>query len=89
MSATVDVYNSFAAQFKHLPALRAGGHPQMRPAFERRHINLATQGRNGKRDRYVAIQIITFALKNLVLLNVYDHIKIAWRTTASACLAVA
>jgi hypothetical protein len=61
----------------------------MRPAFERRHINLATQSRNGKRDRYVTIQIIAFALKYLVLLNVYDHIKIARRTAASAGLPVA
>src|SRR6266511_620412 len=89
MAAPVDVCNSFAAQFKHLPALRAGGHLQMRPAFKRWHVNLAAQSRNGKRDRYVTIQIVTFALKNLVLPNVYDHIKIARRTAASAGLPVA
>src|SRR2546423_5431314 len=85
----INICNSFAAHFKHLPALRPGGHFQMRPAFKSRHINFATQSRNGKRDRYVTIQIIAFALKDLVLSNVYNHIKIARRTTARADLAVA
>src|SRR5262249_8092538 len=61
----------------------------MRPAFKRRHINLTAQSRNRKRNWDFTVQVIALPLKDLMFLNVYDDIKIARRTTASAGFPVA
>ena len=89
MATAVDVHDSFAAQFEQLRALRASGHFEMRFAFQCRHINLAAQGRNGKWNGHLTIQIIAFALKDFVFIDVDDHIKVAWWTTANAGFPVA
>jgi hypothetical protein len=57
-------------------------------AFKRRHVDLAAQCRNGKRDWHVAIQIVGFAMKDVVLLDVDHDIKITRCTAADARLAV-
>jgi len=89
MATAVDVHDSFAAHFEHLRALRPGWHFEMCFAFQRRHINFAAQGRTGERDWHLAIQIVAFTLKDFVFLDVDDHIKVAWWTTANAGFPVA
>src|SRR5260370_42366140 len=87
--ALVDVRNSFAAQFEDLPALRTRGNFQMRFAFQCRHVELAAQSRERKRDRHLAIKIIAVALKDFVLLDMNDDIKVSrWAATDSS-LAIA
>ena len=88
MTTTVDIHDSFVAQFEHLPALRPGGHLKMRFALQRRHINLAAQSRDGKWDWHLAIQIIGFALKDFVLLDVNHDIKVARRRATDPGLAI-
>src|SRR4029077_15343981 len=89
MAAPIDVHDTFAAQFKHLPALSARRHFKMRFAFQCRHINLAAQSRDGKWDWHLAIQIIAFALKDFVFLDMNHDVKVAGRTSADTGLTIA
>ena len=86
--AAVHVDDAFVAQFEELTALRSGRNFQIRLAFQRRHRDFAAERGEGEGDRYLAEEIVIFALKNFVLLNVNDHVKIARRAPADAGLAV-
>jgi hypothetical protein len=89
MGVTVDVYDSFSAEFKRLPALGASGDFEMRFALQCRHIDLAAQRCDGKWDWHLAIQIVGFALEDFVFLDVDDHVKVTSRTTSNSSLAIA
>jgi hypothetical protein len=89
MAAAIDVHNSFVAQFEHLPALRTRGHLEMRFAFQRGHINLAAQSRDRKWNWHLAIQIIAFALKDFVFLDMNHDVKVAGQAAADAGLTIA
>src|SRR6478672_12603777 len=88
MTAAVHVCYAFATELEHLSALRASGDFNEGLAFKRRHVDLAGQCRNGKRDWHVAIQIVGFAVKDVVLLHVDHHIEVTRCTAADARLAV-
>src|SRR5215471_6672322 len=88
MAPAVHVCYAFATELEHLSALRACGDFNMCLAFKRRHVDLAAQCRNGKRDWHVTIQIVGFAVKDVVLLDVDHHIKVARCTATYARLAV-
>src|SRR4030095_12182017 len=85
---SVDVCNPFAAQLEHLPALRAGRHFEMRLAFKRRHIDLPAQSRQRKSNRNLAIEVIVFALKDFMLLDMDDDIKVARRCATDTGFAI-
>src|SRR4029077_21075948 len=88
MTAAVHVCYAFAAELEHLSALCTRGDFNVGLAFKRRHVDLAAQCRNGKWDRHVAVQIVGFAVKDVVLLDVDHDIKITRGTAADARLAV-
>src|SRR4029077_12110612 len=75
--------------FEHLTALRSGWHLQIGSAFECRHCYFAAERRERECDRHFAVEVVFFALKNFVLLNVNDDVKIARRTTTDAGFAIA
>ena len=53
------------------------------------HRDFAAERGDGERNRHFAIKIVVFALKNRVLLDVNDDVKIARRAAANSGLAVA
>ena len=57
-------------------------------AFQSGNHDLRAQGRLGKRNRYGAIQIFAFALKEGMRLHPQDNIKIACRTAIQAGIAL-
>src|SRR5438874_11314975 len=61
----------------------------MRLTFKRRHVHLPAQRRDRKGNRNFTIKIIAVALKDFVLPDVYDDIKIALRATANTGLPIA
>src|SRR5205814_9474635 len=61
----------------------------MRLTFKRRHVHLPAQRRDRKGNRNFTIKIIAVALKDFVLPDVYDDIKIALRATANTGLSIA
>ena len=81
--------NALAAQLEGGAALGARGHLEVRLAFERRDRDLAPEGRGAEADGHFAKQIAFFALENLVLLDVDDHVEVAGRAAAQARFAVA
>ena len=81
--------DAFAAQFENLSALRSRRDFQVRFAFQRRHRDFAAERSQWKRNRHLAIKIVFIALKNRVLLDVDDDVKIALRPAANAGLAIA
>ena len=84
----VHVGDAFATQLEHLTTLRASGNFDMGLAFNSRHRDLAAECRNGKWNGYFAVQIVVFAMENVVLPDVHDDIKITRRTAANARLAI-
>jgi hypothetical protein len=87
--APVHVNYAFAAELKHLPALRAGWNFQIGFAFQRRHWDFAAERSQRKWNWHFAVEIVFVALENLVLLNVDYDVKIALRPAANARFAVA
>ena len=65
------------AQPEPLTRLRAGRHAQARVAFERRHIELGAERRLVDRDRHHDVQIVTFATKERMRLDVHGDVEIA------------
>src|SRR5438552_17488310 len=61
----------------------------MRLTIKRRHVHLHAQRRDRKGNRNFTIKIIAVALKDFVLPDVYDDIKIALRATANTGLPIA
>src|SRR5262249_15015697 len=88
LTAPVNVCYPLSAQLKHLARLRACGDFKVRFALQRRHIDFAAQSRNPEWDRHVAVQIVPFAVKDIVLLDVNDHVQIACGSAANASLAI-
>jgi len=80
--------DAFGAKFENLAALRTGRHFQYRFAFEGRNGNFTTECCERERDGHFAIQIVFLALKNSMLGNVHDDIKIALRSAADSRLAI-
>ena len=87
--APIDIYDSFAAQLEHLPALGAGGDFEIGLSFKRGHRDYASKRGERKWDRQFAKQVVLFALKYFVLLYMDNDIKIAGSATANSRLAVA
>src|SRR6476659_5156866 len=88
MTATVHVCYAFATELEHLSALGARGDFNVGLAFKCRDVDLTAQCRNGKRDWHLAIQIVGFAMEDVVLLDVDHDIKISGCSPADARLAV-
>src|SRR5437762_12697996 len=61
----------------------------MRFAFQCRYIHLAAQRRDRKSNRQFTVKIVSFAMKDFVLLDVNDNVKIARWSAANTCLAIA
>src|SRR5436190_1088265 len=61
----------------------------MRFAFQCRYIHLAAQRRDRKNNRQFTVKIVSFAMKDFVLLDVNDNVKIARWSAANTCLAIA
>ncbi len=55
---------------KVLAGLRAFGDRKARLAVERRHVDVAPEGRGREADRNLAVQVVTVALEHGVLLDV-------------------
>src|SRR5689334_19497066 len=85
----VNVADAFAANPKHVAVLGAWRNLDLRLAIEGGHFDFAAQRSDGKTDGHFTKQIITIPVKNIVWPNVHDHVKIAWRTSPFAGLAVA
>ena len=60
--------DAFAAQPEHLTTLRFGGNFDFRFAIERRDMDIAPKGGNGKADRHFTMQIRAFTLEYRVRL---------------------
>jgi hypothetical protein len=58
-------------------------------AVDRRHLDLATQGGGGHRDRHAAEQVHPVALEDRVLLHLDEDVEIALRPAAQAGFALA
>src|SRR5213595_1430807 len=61
----------------------------MRFAFQCRYIHLAAQRRDRKSNRQFTVKIVSFAMKDFVLLDVNDDVKIARWSATNTCLAIA
>jgi hypothetical protein len=73
----VQVRNAFAAQTNFLPALRALGNLHWRFTFQRRNIDLRAQRRLRKRNRDLAMQVVSIARKKLVRLHRKHNVQVA------------
>src|ERR1043166_4666437 len=86
--AAVDVHHAFAAEPKHLAALRASRDFELRFALEGGHLNFATERGDTERDRHFAVKIVVLALENFMFLDVNDDVKIAVLAAADPGFAV-
>jgi len=69
--------------------LRSGRNFHLRFALERRHGQLPSKRRYRKGDRQFTKKIVFIALKNFVLFDVNNDVKITVRATANSRLTVA
>ena len=60
--------HALAANAKNAAALRAGGNLQAHRTRKGRHANFSAQRRHGERNRHLAMQVHSVALKNGMLL---------------------
>lgn len=82
-------FDALPLDAKGLAVLRAIGNINPHLACQRRNLDLAAQRRCGHRDGNLAMKIVAFTFKYLVLLNANLNVQIARRATIGAGLAVA
>src|SRR5690554_290862 len=78
-----------AAQPEQFAGLGFRRNLKLDPSIQRRHFQLATQGRIGKADRHLAVEILAIAHKNPVFTHRDLHIQVTRRPTIDARLAFA
>ena len=69
LAVALKIFQAAAFQPEQRAGLRAGGNFNHRPAFEGRHLNFRAQRSLYKTHRNFAEQIVAFARKNLVRLD--------------------
>src|SRR5438105_6960159 len=86
--SSVHTGNSFAAKLEDLSALRSGRNFHLRLALQSRHGQLSAEGGDRKRNGHFTIKIVFIALKNLVLFDVNDDVKVALGSATNSSFAV-
>src|SRR5438477_4531726 len=89
VSVALDIFYPLAFDAKNGAILGARRDVDPCLRVERRHIDLCAEGGLHEADRDFADQIVAFAMKNFVRLDVKNHVKIPGRTAARARFAVA
>ncbi|KAF4530304.1 hypothetical protein B566_EDAN018442 [Ephemera danica] len=87
--AGANALDAFAPQAEGLAVLRALGYLDFRLAAQGGHFDAAAQGDAGQAHGHVAVQVITIALEDLVLLDANLDVQIARRAAVAAGLAIA
>src|SRR5690606_8298144 len=82
--------HALAAQAELRAGLRAGGDRHLGPAaVQRRHLDVAAEGRRGHGDRHAAVEIRAVALKEAVRPDRQEDVEVARRRAAHPGLAFA
>ena len=87
--AAAHTLDALAAQTELFGCLRAFRNVNRGLACQRGHFNFAAQCCGGKADGHGAVQVVTVALKNLVLFDTNLDVQITGWATVGAGLAVA
>ena len=89
MAAARHVRHALAAQLEARARLRSGRDVELLAAVERRHLDGPAEGERREADRQLAIEIVAFAMEEVVVLDVDDDVEIAGRAAGGAVLAFA
>ncbi len=84
-----DIADAFAPEAEDLGALRLRGNPYVGGAVEGGDLDFAAQGCGGETDWHLAMQVVTIALEDGVLLDVNLHVEIPRRPTVDTGFAMA
>src|SRR3990167_7265234 len=87
--AGAHAFDAFAAQAEGLAALGAFGQVDGGLALQRGHVDLAAQGGDGHAHRHLAVQVVAFALEDVVLAQADLDVEVARGAAVLARFAVA
>src|SRR5262245_2813557 len=79
MAASVDVRHPFPAKLEPRACLGARWYVQLFAAVERGNLDGSAQSERREPDRQLTVQIVSFTMKEMMVLNVDDHVEVAGR----------